>query len=81
MASINKFKIGLLTIFSLLVTTWAISGTFTKVLGDTPIESETGLPSAISGSPDDYVGAETCKACHEDQFKKFAYTKHAKLKD
>jgi predicted CXXCH cytochrome family protein len=28
---------------------------------------------------DDYVGTETCKGCHEDQFNRFAKTKHAKL--
>ncbi len=33
------------------------------------------------GTPADYVGSETCMACHEDQFKAFSRTKHAKLKD
>ena len=28
---------------------------------------------------DDYVGSETCKACHEDQFKAFSHTSHAEL--
>lgn len=27
----------------------------------------------------DYVGTETCKTCHEDQFKNFAHTSHANL--
>lgn len=27
----------------------------------------------------DYVGSETCKACHEEQFNSYADTKHAKL--
>lgn len=28
---------------------------------------------------DDYVGSEVCKECHEDQFKNFTHTVHAKL--
>lgn len=27
----------------------------------------------------DYVGSETCKECHEDQFKAFSHTSHAQL--
>lgn len=27
----------------------------------------------------DYVGSETCKACHEEQFNNFTHTSHAKL--
>ena len=29
--------------------------------------------------PEDYVGSEACKDCHEDQFKNFAHTSHAQL--
>jgi len=29
--------------------------------------------------PEDYVGSETCKDCHEDQFKAFSHTSHAQL--
>lgn len=28
---------------------------------------------------DDYVGSDACKDCHEDQFKNFSHTSHAKL--
>src|SRR5829696_7001470 len=28
---------------------------------------------------DDYVGSETCKDCHEDQFKVFSHTAHSRL--
>src|SRR5499433_1017375 len=30
-------------------------------------------------SPEDYVGSETCKTCHEGQFNSFSKTAHAKL--
>ena len=80
MASYKKTKIALLAVFSVLVFAWAVSGTYSTVLYGTSDEGvEPQQPAA--GSPDDYVGSETCKACHEDQFKNFASTKHAKLKE
>ena len=30
-------------------------------------------------SPEEFVGSETCQACHEDQFNSFSKTAHAKL--
>jgi predicted CXXCH cytochrome family protein len=30
-------------------------------------------------SAEDYVGSETCKDCHEDQFKAYSHTSHAEL--
>src|SRR5262245_53874201 len=30
-------------------------------------------------SPDDYIGADTCQACHEDSYNHFAATKMGKL--
>lgn len=76
----NKFmKIGLLAVFSVLVLVWAVSGTYSTVLTGTMGAYAEPLPAA--GSPDDYVGSETCKACHEDQFNKVSHTKHGRLKD
>ena len=81
MASTNKIKVALFTIFSLVVFGWAISGTVSKAMGDS-IDSEYTPPDVIANAnPDDYVGSESCKACHEDQFKNFSGTKHSKLKD
>lgn len=77
MASIKFFKIGLLAVFSVLVLAWAVSGTYSTVLSGTL--GAYAEPQPTPASPDDYVGSETCKACHEDQFKAFSSTKHAKL--
>jgi DmsE family decaheme c-type cytochrome len=81
MASTNRLKMVLLALFSIAVFAWAISATLSTALG----VSVTGEPAAVAaiagGNPDDYVGSETCQACHEDQFKKFKGTKHAKLKE
>ena len=81
MASTNKIKVALFTIFSLVFFGWAISGTVSKALGDS-IDGEYTPPDLIANAnPDDYVGSEACQACHEDQFKSFSLTKHSKLKD
>ncbi|HZT59984.1 MAG TPA: DmsE family decaheme c-type cytochrome [Pyrinomonadaceae bacterium] len=37
------------------------------------------VPVAQSNNPADYVGADTCSTCHEDQTKNFSHTAHAKL--
>ena len=79
MASAKKIKIGLLTGFALLAMAWAVSGTYSTIsTGTMAGELDQGPPQAAA-SADDFVGSVTCKACHEDQFKSFAGTKHAKL--
>ena len=35
--------------------------------------------TATTARDDEYVGSEACKDCHEDQFKNFVPTSHAKL--
>lgn len=34
---------------------------------------------SASPSAEDYVGSDTCKDCHEDQFKAFSHTSHSQL--
>ena len=76
MASSNKnFKLGLLGIFALSLIVWFAVGA----------ASETASGAGYLGvdpkaTPDDnYVGSETCAACHEQQSNFFGSTKHAKL--
>ncbi len=81
MASIRILKVGMLTTFSILAIVWIISSTFSPALGDA-VEDAPPVPEIIANAgPDDYIGSDSCMACHEDQFKKFKATKHAKLKD
>ena len=81
MASTNKIKIALFAIFALVFLAWAMSGAVSKVLGDT-VEQEYVTPALIAtAGPDDYVGSEACKTCHEDQFRNFQSTKHSRLKN
>jgi len=51
---------------------WLASGSASQ-----SVQSGQGKPAAYSS--EDYVGSEACKDCHEDQFKHFAHTSHAKL--
>jgi DmsE family decaheme c-type cytochrome len=75
MALIQRIKVVLLAGFVFLLVIWAVSSNFSAVRGS---ESSSDL-NVNSSNADDYVGSESCQACHEDQFKSFSDTKHAKL--
>lgn len=51
---------------------WMASSSFSQSAPPNQVKS----PSNNSG---DYVGSDACKDCHEDQFKSFTHTTHAKL--
>lgn len=74
----KHIKITLLGVFSLLFLIWMVSGTLSKAVGTNNLD-KTEAQGYEPVNPDDYVGSESCKACHEDQFKSFSDTKHAKL--
>lgn len=80
MTSIKNIKFVFLGIFTIFFFIWLASGTFSKVVGITDVEADV-LNAAPTPNPDEYVGSETCKACHEDQFKSVAETKHGKLSE
>lgn len=46
-----------------------------------PVTKSADALSGTSIVSDEYVGTETCKLCHEDQFKNFSHTVHAKIAD
>lgn len=79
MASTNKIKIVFLALFVGGGLFWTMSPR-TDAVSSAPLDDE---PNNVSSAviQDDYVGSEACQACHEDQFKEFAGTKHAKLKE
>lgn len=78
MTSTKKVKIALLGAFILLTLVWAFSGTFSKAMLSNKAEAISAMPIP---NADDYVGSETCKACHEDQFNAVATTKHGRLSE
>ncbi|MEO8042834.1 MAG: multiheme c-type cytochrome, partial [Acidobacteriota bacterium] len=75
MKSSNKnIKLSLLAIVVFSLTVWFTLGAV--------LERANGAGNLVGESPaldDDYVGTETCAACHEAQFKSFEGTKHGKL--
>ncbi|MFN6963846.1 MAG: DmsE family decaheme c-type cytochrome [Pyrinomonadaceae bacterium] len=80
MTSSKYVKVSVLCSFSLLLFAWMVWGSMSTVAGISTADELTGPElAAATGSPDDYVGSETCKACHEDQFNAFSKTKHAQL--
>src|SRR5437763_1495506 len=57
---------------------YAASNSFSRP--DDPGDQKKARPAASAKpSPEDFVGSETCKACHEEQFNSFIKTAHAKL--
>lgn len=80
MASTKYIKLALLGIFVAFLVVWLVSGSLSPAAGRSPVEETEDVPSVLPDTnPDDYVGSESCKDCHEDQFKSFSETKHAKL--
>lgn len=75
---LRMIKLVLVGGFALSLLFWAVSSSFSKPARPEETKAAAGAIAA-QGNSEDYVGAETCKACHEDQFKNFSKTAHAKL--
>ena len=78
--STRQIKLTLLGLFSILILVWFAAGTLSETAGKTydgGIEAEP--PATVPVADDNYVGSETCAACHEAQFKSFDATKHGEL--
>lgn len=84
MVSTKTIKLVLLCAFACGLTGWIVSGTVSQAFGPERGElfrSQEVYTLSASSSDDDYVGSETCKACHESQFDSVAQTTHGKLSD
>jgi predicted CXXCH cytochrome family protein len=79
MASTRNIKIVLLGAFALLIVSWVVTGNASHVIGMKITETVGNYELAPVTTDDDYVGSETCKACHEPQFDDVAKTKHGNL--
>jgi DmsE family decaheme c-type cytochrome len=79
MASTGKIKIVVLVTFVLLSFAWLISGTVITAVGSGDTASAETLGALPTPDPNEYVGTETCAACHEAQANSVAHTKHGKL--
>lgn len=81
MTSAKNLKVAVLGLFTISFSIWLILGAFSQVSGSSNIASAETPNTSSTPDPNLYVGSETCAACHEDQFKSVAGTKHGKLKD
>jgi predicted CXXCH cytochrome family protein len=57
----------------------ALLFTVPNSLSNTDRSAAVATSAETTSNPDDYVGSETCKACHEEQFKSFSKTPHSHL--
>src|SRR5436305_14361382 len=84
-SKINKLKFVLFLLFLVVFFGWALAASYSSVRGDAVADdiaddmAAVAEPGPTPGG--DYVGSQSCKECHEDQFKNFQGTKHSKLKD
>jgi predicted CXXCH cytochrome family protein len=76
MASTKNIKLAFLCLTLLVGVIWLFAGSASQAIATTEAESQLGTAAVAD---DNYVGSETCAACHEDQFKSFSKTKHGKL--
>jgi predicted CXXCH cytochrome family protein len=81
MTSTKYIKIALIGGWAFLFFVWLISGTLSNAIGTNGLDQAETVGIMQETNPDDYVGSETCKACHEAQFNSVAATKHGKLEN
>ncbi len=58
---------------------YTASSSFSRPATDPGDKTTAQQTASAKYSPEDFVGSETCKACHEEQHSSFAKTAHAKL--
>jgi predicted CXXCH cytochrome family protein len=79
MALNGSIKIAVLGTFVLLSAVWLISGTGLTAIGSNNTSSDATRTPSPTPDPSEYVGAETCAACHDAQANSVSHTKHGKL--
>jgi DmsE family decaheme c-type cytochrome len=62
-----------------LVAAGTLAGVLLVLPASTPAQAPPATPSTQLPADAGYVGSETCKGCHEDQWNKFATTKMGRL--
>ncbi len=80
-ASVKNIKVAVFGVSALLLFVWLLSGTFQSAIGKTDVNQQSEMNVSPTPNADEFVGSETCAACHEDQFKDVADTKHGKLSE
>ncbi|HXF41097.1 MAG TPA: hypothetical protein VN687_15385, partial [Blastocatellia bacterium] len=78
MSPVKLLKTALVAGCAALGVLYTASSSFSKP-ADPGDQKQTKPAASAKNSPEDYVGSETCKACHEAQHESFMKTAHAKL--
>lgn len=81
MVTAKNLKLTVLFTFSVILLLWIASMFASPSVRLSASEMPDPAAKVESYLDDRYVGSETCKACHEDQFKAVAETTHGKLSD
>jgi predicted CXXCH cytochrome family protein len=81
MASTKNIKVAVFGTFAILFFIWLFSGMLSKAVESSAVNSADALSVSPTPNPDEYVGTETCAACHEAQFNDVSGTKHGKLEN
>ena len=80
MISTKYLKFALLGGWTLFLCIWLVSGSLsTAAIGAVSADQTEPSSTPAKINSDEYVGAETCRACHETQFNDVATTKHGRL--
>lgn len=82
MVSTSKVKLIVLCVFSLLMVLWGVSGIYSTPAKVAEAFDDVGMPPDAVATPNgDYIGSESCKECHEKEYKDYVTTKHARLSE
>ncbi len=79
MASAKMVKYAVIGAVMLIFAVWFALGTLSGYIGTAAGDTKEYVEMLPGTADDDYLGSETCAACHEDQFNSFSNTKHSKL--
>ncbi len=84
MVRLKAIKIATIAGSILAILLWAGASSLSKSVPSSNSDKPKGTkksdtPKGAKPADENYVGSEACKDCHEDQFKNFTHTAHAKL--
>ena len=78
-AGFRAYRVLLFSVLFFLVIIVSISGeTHQQVAGKSAQSASSPVANALSADVSKYVGAETCKPCHEDLYNSWAKTPHTR---
>jgi predicted CXXCH cytochrome family protein len=77
--TIKAALVGAWLLLTLLLFGYGLFGANAAVQKKSPTQQPSQPPATQNAKPEDFVGSESCDACHDNQSKNFSHTAHAKL--